>query len=145
MLRAGWRVHAVDREPGTPDRVRHTVPTDQHDRLTVEATDFAELTALPSAGLVHAGFSLPYVQPGDFDRVWSLVRSSLGPGSWLAVNLFGLNDTWATELDATFLTEDAVRSLVDGLEVVQFVEEDEDGMALSGPKHWHVFTVIARA
>jgi hypothetical protein len=30
-------------------------------------------------------------------------------------------------------------------EVVQFVEEDEDGMASSGPKHWHLFTVIARA
>jgi hypothetical protein len=30
------------------------------------------------------------------------------------------------------------------MEVVSFNEEDEDGQADSGPKHWHVFDVIAR-
>jgi hypothetical protein len=27
--------------------------------------------------------------------------------------------------------------------MLSFVEEDEDGRAVSGPKHWHVFHVIA--
>ncbi|KZM36758.1 hypothetical protein OJAG_05270 [Oerskovia enterophila] len=31
------------------------------------------------------------------------------------------------------------------LDVVAFREEDEDGPSFSGPKHWHVFDVIARA
>jgi len=31
------------------------------------------------------------------------------------------------------------------MDVVSFNEEDEDGQADSGPKHWHVFDVIARS
>ena len=44
----------------------------------------------------------------------------------------------------TFHTEDAARALFDGFEVESFVEEDEDGESFDGPKHWHVFHVIAR-
>jgi hypothetical protein len=42
------------------------------------------------------------------------------------------------------MTEGEVRDLFHGLEVLHFHVEDEDGAALSGPKHWHVFDVIAR-
>lgn len=38
-----------------------------------------------------------------------------------------------------------VEGLVRGLEVVELTERSERGPAFSGPKHWHVFTVIARA
>jgi hypothetical protein len=44
----------------------------------------------------------------------------------------------------TFHTEGQVRAMLDGLEIEYFHEQDEDGEAASGPKHWHVFTVIVR-
>jgi hypothetical protein len=86
----------------------------------------------------------PYIFPDDFSRVWGLIRSSLRPGAWFAGNFFGDRDSWADNPDETFLSEEAVRALFEGMEIVSFHEQDEDGQADSGPKHWHVFDVIAR-
>jgi hypothetical protein len=60
------------------------------------------------------------------------------------VNIFGVRDTWATEPSMTFVDRDEVGRLIDGLELVDLREEDADGPAFSGPKHWHPFDVIAR-
>ena len=35
--------------------------------------------------------------------------------------------------------------MLDGLEVLELTERDEDGMSGAGPKHWHVFDVLAAA
>ena len=37
-----------------------------------------------------------------------------------------------------------VDELLTGLEVLDLVEEEDDGMSFSGPKHWHVFHIVAR-
>ncbi|QDW62231.1 hypothetical protein [Oerskovia sp. KBS0722] len=52
---------------------------------------------------------------------------------------------FAGTIDGTFLTRPAAEALLDGLDVIAFREEDEDGESFSGPKHWHVFDVLARA
>jgi hypothetical protein len=44
----------------------------------------------------------------------------------------------------TFLSEDQVRGLLRDFHVEMFREQDEDGDSFSGPKHWHVFHVIAQ-
>ena len=44
----------------------------------------------------------------------------------------------------TFHSADQARALLDGLEIVHWDEEDADGTAYTGPKHWHVFHVVAR-
>jgi len=112
--------------------------------LAVIEADLAALERLPAAALVYSGYSLQYLAPGDFARVWGLVRECLQPGGWLAVNLLGDRDEWAGTPGETFLSEDAVRALVAGLEVVRFDEEDGEGPSFGGRKHWHVFDVIAR-
>jgi hypothetical protein len=61
------------------------------------------------------------------------------------VNLFGDRDAWAGEAGMTFLTGESARLLFAGLEICSWHEEDEDGPAFSGPKHWHVYDVLARA
>jgi hypothetical protein len=63
--------------------------------------------------------------------------------NFLAVNLFGDYDSWAGTGQGTFMTETQTRALLQGLEVLRFHVQDEDGMAVSGPKHWHVFDIIA--
>lgn len=144
LLLADWRVYAVDAAPGTRQRVLAATADLGPDRLTVETTDVRQLTALPPAELIYAGYSLPYLPPGDFARVWALIRASLLPGGWLGVDLFGERDSWAGDQNETFLSRVAARELFHGLEVIRFGEQDEDGPAYSGPKHWHVFEVVAR-
>ncbi|MFF5296610.1 class I SAM-dependent methyltransferase [Paractinoplanes globisporus] len=153
LLHAGWRVHAIDSAPGTPERVLATVTDHAEDlaatlgggRLTIEVADLATLDRLPPAGLVYSGYSLQYLAPDDFARLWPLIRESLRPGAWLAVTLLGDRDEWAGTPGETFLAEPAVRGLVDGLDLHRLTEEDADGPAFGGTKHWHVFHVIARA
>ncbi|MEV7963088.1 class I SAM-dependent methyltransferase [Oerskovia paurometabola] len=143
LLAAGWRVHAVDGDPATPSLVRATAGGEGGDALSVAVVPFADLV-LPPADLLYAGYSLPYASPDDFPRVWAEIRRALRPGAWLAVNLFGVHDSFAGTIDGTFLTRPEAEALFDGLDVVEVREEDEDGESFSGPKHWHVFDVLAR-
>jgi hypothetical protein len=143
LLDAGWPVLAVDGEPGTPARLVRTIGG-IHRRLTVDPRHFQDITELPAADLVYAGYSLPYQRPESFQRIWTLLRSAVRPGGWLAANVFGERDSWAGEDGLTFLSAEDARALADGWEIVSWYEEDEDGPAFSGPKHWHVFDLIAR-
>jgi hypothetical protein len=44
----------------------------------------------------------------------------------------------------TFHTDERVEALLNAYAVELLREEDEDGSAVSGPKHWHVFHIIRR-
>ena len=64
----------------------------------------------------------------------------------LAVTLFGERDCWAAEYpEMTFHSRAAVEARLDGLDVVELTEDERDGSSDVGPKHWHVFEVLARA
>ncbi|MFC7535519.1 class I SAM-dependent methyltransferase [Actinoplanes sp. GCM10030250] len=142
LLEEGWRVTAVDSEPGTEARLLRTIGG-RHAGLTVRVSGFENVTDLPAADLVYAGYSLPFQRRESFDRLWTEIRSALRPGGRLAVDIFGVNDTWAGDPAMTFLSAPEVRALLDGLEIEHWYEEDAPGMAYTGPKHWHVFHVIA--
>lgn len=142
LLDAGWRVTAVDAAPGTRDLVTAAAGGARGDLTVVEA-DLVGVR-FPPSDLVHAGYALPFVGPADWPRMWEAVRAALRPGTWLAVNLFGDRDSWAAEPAMTFWTRREVDALLAGLDVVSLDETEEDGRAVSGPKHWHVFDVVAR-
>jgi trans-aconitate methyltransferase len=140
LLDAGWRVLAIDGEPGTGARLLRTIGG-RHDRLTVRTGDFADLTELPPAELIYSGYSLPYQPRASFDRLWTLIRAARR--GVLAVNILGDRDAWAGDESRTFLTAAEVRELAGGLRIEHWHEEDAVGPAFSGPKHWHVFDLIA--
>lgn len=139
LLAAGWAVLAIDSEAGTEARLG------AHPALTVRTCAFADLAELPAADLIHAGYALPFQTRASFDRLWTRLRSALRPGGRLAVDLFGVRDSWAGDPAMTFLNADEVRALTAGLEIEHWHERDEPGPAFSGPKHWHVFELIARS
>lgn len=143
LLDAGWRVTAVDLTAEAASIIRTRVPADQADRLVTQTCAFIE-AHLPAADLVYAGFSLPFMAPPDFAVVWPRLRAALRHGGILAVDLFGPNDSWAGTRDMTFLARSDIDQLLRGLEVLSLEEEDADGMAASGPKHWHLFKIVAR-
>ncbi|KUL31513.1 class I SAM-dependent methyltransferase [Actinoplanes awajinensis] len=139
LLESGWRVTAFDGDPTMLSAVDQP-----HPALTARRLSFEQITELPDTDLIHAAYALPWQDRPHFDRLWTMIRSALRPGGWIAVDLFGVRDSWAGAPGMTFLTETEAKSLADGLTVEHWHEEDELGAASSGPKHWHVFQLIAR-
>jgi tellurite methyltransferase len=92
-----------------------------------------------------AGYSLFFVAPTRFEAVWDRVRTAVRPGGRFAGQLLGERDTWAAGGDVNAHSRAAAEQLFDGWTLEGFEEEENDGEACSGPKHWHLFHVVARA
>ncbi len=144
LLRAGWSVLAVDSEPASIAQIRSRVPAPVQPRLETMTASFEDLP-LPKANFVYAGYSLPFCRPAYFDRLWANIAACLEPGGRFAGQLFGIRDSWANEPEMTFHSAGQVASLLaDGFEIEILDEMEKDGEAFSGPKHWHVFNIVAR-
>lgn len=143
LLANGWQVLAIDSEPGAFTHLKAKIPSSAHERLQTQVAPF-EKVALSPVDLIYAGFSVPFCHPHSFDALWQKIIDNLTPSGRFAGQFFGVRDTWATNTDMTFLTLEQVQALLVGLEVEYFQEEEEDGRSTIGPKHWHLFHVIAR-
>ncbi len=144
MLEAGWKVFSADAQDEAVARLLARVPPASLGRLTTAVAGMEDVT-LPPADLVWAGFSLFFCDPPRFPEVWGRIQTSVRPGGRFAGELLGDRDSWASDDDITALGRRAARNLFDGWAVELFEEEENDGSACSGPKHWHVFHVVARA
>lgn len=142
LLARGWTVVAVDGASEAVARLRALVPPEDAARLTTVVGPFHEVE-LPDADFVFAGLSLPFCAPGEFADVWRAVTHSLRGGGPFVGHFFGPLDSWASTPDMTFQTRDELEVLLAGFDIHLLREQDEDGPAVSGPKHWHVFHVIA--
>ncbi|GAB2511363.1 class I SAM-dependent methyltransferase [Paramicrobacterium agarici] len=134
----GWRVTAIDGDSGLRARL------DGVEGVTPERRDFAHISELPASDLVFAGFSLPFCPPAHFDALWGAIRTCLRPGGLLAVEFFGVRDKWAGTPAMSFHTHNDVERMLWGLETLLLDEDEREGRSFDGPKHWHVFHVIAR-
>lgn len=144
LLETGWTVHAYDADPGSEARVRQGLGPAEQDRLTFHRSRFEDLPDLPTADLLYAGFSLPFCDPAAFPDLWARIRGALAPGAWFAGELFGPHDDWAGRADMNFHDRGQVDALLAGLHIVGLVEEDRPGRSAFGPRHWHLFHLIAR-
>ena len=66
------------------------------------------------------------------------------PGGRFGGQILGERDTWAPDREISSFSRQQTRALFDGFEIERFQEEEKDGEACSGPKHWHLFHVLAR-
>ena len=142
LLRNGWRVVAVDSAPEAIVRLRASVAPEHAARLTTVVGRFHEVD-LPVADFIYAGLSLPFCAPNHFADAWRAVTQALRREGVFAGHFFGPRDSWASNPDMTFHTREVLDELLEGFDVRAVREQDEDGPAVSGPKHWHVFHVIA--
>jgi SAM-dependent methyltransferase len=141
MLERGWRVLAIDAEAEAIDRLRQRAS--ERTGLETQRAPMEEVT-IPSADLVWASYSLFFCDPARFPDVWGRIGEAIRPGGRFAGELLGDHDTWATREDGTAMTRAEAEALFDGWTVERFEEEENDGEACSGPKHWHLFHVIAQ-
>ena len=142
LLENGWQVLAVDGEAKAIDRLLAKVPDDLHN-LQTQVSHFEEV-ALPSADLIHASLALPFCHPKHFAGLWQKIVASLGVNGRFAGQFFGIHDSWAVNKHMTFHTKAEVQALFASFSLEHFHEEDAPGKSASGPKHWHIFTVIAQ-
>ena len=143
LLADGWSLLAIDSEPTAAERLTAGVPTEARSRLRIVTARFEDV-ALPPAGFVYAGYSLPFCHPDRFGSVWDGILHALEPDGVFAGELFGERDSWASNPDMNFVGRERLNTLLVPYEVVFLEEDDEPGDSFSGPKHWHVFHVIAR-
>jgi len=144
MLERGWQVFATDAEDEAIQRTRGRVPPELQLRLQTLVTPMEDVE-LPAANLVWACFSLFFCDPPRFADVWARIGRAIVPGGRFAGQLLGDRDTWAPDEDISAFSEAQARALFDGWTLERFEEEENDGEACDGPKHWHVFHVVARA
>ncbi|MGE3956140.1 MAG: trans-aconitate 2-methyltransferase [Vicinamibacterales bacterium] len=144
LLERGWHVTAVDGEPEAITRLRDRPAAHAHaDRLHTQVATFDTLIC-PPAELVYAGLSLFFCPPSAFEALWLRLTAALVPGGVVAAHLLGDRDSWAARADMTSHTAAAVRTLLRGCAVEYLAEVEHDGTAVSGPKHWHLWEVVAR-
>ena len=142
MLERGWEVLAIDAEPDAIGRVRSRAG--DHAGLRTQLSPMEDVV-LPPVGLVWASLSLFFCDPGRFSDVWERIGAAVRPGGTFAGELLGDRDTWAALEDRTAMSRAAAEALFAGWTVERFEEEENDGEACGGPKHWHYFHVVATA
>lgn len=143
LLARGWSVTAIDGEPAALTRLLASVPRQHEARLTTVNARFEDVV-IPAADLVYATYSLPFCPPHRFEHFRLRIVEALPVGGRFAGQLFGVNDSWASESDMTFHDADDVTRLLEPFDVESLDESEWDGRATSGPKHWHLFQAIAR-
>jgi tellurite methyltransferase len=145
LLRAGWRVLAVDREPAARTALETAVEPDLRAHLQIRIEDLATVS-IPSCHLVNASLCLPFLAPDAFHTTWSRVLAALEPGARFAAMLFGDHDDSASDQDMTCLPPEEVRaSLTDSFEVEYWSDKEEDSKtALGEPHHFHLVEFVAR-
>jgi len=143
LLAEGFDVCAIDQEQGAIDLVLAHWEGAPPERLTTRVEVFRSLE-MPPCDLVYAGLSVFFCEPEFFPALWSSVVSALRPAGWLAAHFLGRRDTWAADASMTSHDEAEIRVLFEGFSIEHFAELEHDRPAVSGPKHWHLFEVIAR-
>jgi membrane dipeptidase len=140
LLRRGWRVVAVDREPEAVERLRAlgSLPELEVRHARFEDADW------PACDLVNASFALPFCPPDAFPGLWAKIVTSLRPGGRFSGQLFGDRDDWAGS-GVLVHTHDQLGALLAPFEVESLDEFDDDGTTAVGTrKHWHIYHVVAR-
>jgi len=144
LLRAGWRVLAVDREPAARTTLETAVEADLRAHLQIRIQDLATVR-VPRCDLVNASLCLPFLAPAAFHPTWDRIIAAIGPGARFAAMLFGDHDESASDPEMTCLPPDRVRTELAGFEVEHWsVEEDDRPTALGEPHHFHLVEFVAR-
>jgi SAM-dependent methyltransferase len=143
LLRRGWHVTAVDREPAAIETLETLTPPEHRSRLRTEVEDLGAFP-IPACDLVNASLSLPFLPPDAYAAAWARMRAALGPGGRFAAMLFGDRDESADDPGMTCRSPDAIRADLAGFRIEHWSEKEEDGTtALGEPHHFHLVEVVA--
>lgn len=143
LLDSGFKkVVVVDKSP----EIKKFAEAINDERLEVLINPFQDLVLEQEKyDLITAQYALPFYGQKGFEDFITRLISSLKPEGVFTGQFFGNKDGWNTPgTSLAFQTAEEARTLLKGLKIEEFVEEDKDGMTAAGEaKHWHVFHFIA--
>lgn len=144
LLRNGWSVLAIDHDQRSIEILEQNI-LPQPSFLTTRLQSFENLS-LPTLQLINASHALPFCKPRYFDNCWATICQALQPGGIFCGHFFGIHDDWSLRPAMTFHRKEDMATLFSGFDLLRIEEIEKDGPTISGMiKHWHLFTVIARA
>jgi tellurite methyltransferase len=144
MLRRGWRVVAVDAEPEALKQLQAR-PLPEGYELTPILSRFEQVPLPIDVQLVNSSFAMPLCEPAAFRQLWERIREALPVGGRFSGQWYGPRDSWVGRPGMTFVSRDEATTMLDGLELEMFEEEEADGVTPRGnAKHWHIFHIVAR-
>jgi tellurite methyltransferase len=144
LLKAGWRVLAVDREPAAIAAVEAATPPELRPALTGLVADLADVE-IPACDLVNANLCLSFLTPEPYWATLERILAALPVGGRFAALLFGDRDGSSTDPTMTCPSPEVIRAALDGLEIEHWSEREEDTQtALGEPHHLHLIEVVAR-
>jgi SAM-dependent methyltransferase len=144
LLRAGWQVLAMDREPAALEVLGGAAGAALGRRLETRVGDFATFE-VPPCDLVNASLCLPFVERDAFDGIWARIVAALSPGGRFSAMVFGERDGSAGEAGMTCLPAGEFRSMLDGFDIEYWSDtEDDKPTALGEPHHFHLIEFVAR-
>ena len=142
LLDEGFRhVTAIDHEPPPPYAAE--LPKDRFRYVSGDMEDYS----FPDAAfdLAIAFFSLPFLHPEVFARVFAEIAQSIKTGGIFAGQLFGERDDWSDNPKMTFHSAETTRELFRDFRLIELAETEEDGKTVRGDdKHWHIFYFLYR-
>jgi tellurite methyltransferase len=144
MLRRGWRVIAVDAEPEALRQLQDRALPPGSDVTPVVAR-LEEVPVPLGTLLVNSSFAMPLCEPQAFHDQWGRIREELPSGGRFSGQWYGPRDSWVGRPGMTFLSRENALSMLEGLDLEMFEEEEADGVTPRGTaKHWHIFHIVAR-
>lgn len=151
LLRAGWRVLALDGEAEGVRRLLAKAPPEHAPRLTAHQETFQQFTAAEHepADLLNCSAGLAFCPPELFPALWGAIVAAIKPGGRFAGQFFGDRDEWNDVLSPlggrSYHTRAEVEKLLEPFFVEHLDEVETDGKdAFGDPKHFHVFHIVAR-
>lgn len=99
-----------------------------------------------SADLINAMYSLHFVAPNDYSKVWREVTNAIKHGGYFVGNFIGSKDSWnCSSFEFTILDKVKIQNMFKDFELLYFEEIEKDSQTVLGHnKHWHVYNVIAK-
>ena len=144
LLRAGWHVIAVDREPAALQTLAAAAGPMLGARLETRVEDLATVE-IPPCDLVNASLCLPFLAPAAYAATWQRIVAALRPGSRLSAMLFGDHDESAADHTMTCQPPERIEADLAGFDIEYWhVKEEDSQTALGEPRHLHLIEVVAR-
>jgi tellurite methyltransferase len=143
LLNQGWDVLAVDKELEA-EKIIIDRFSKFHGKKLITQVQKMESIIIPEITLVNASFSLPFCNPNKFSNLWSEITAKLSIGGIFCGQLFGLEDSWASNNNMTFHHRNSLDSLFNNFRIHLLHEENKISKTSSGEeKNWHIFHLVA--